>query len=416
MTTKITDANLDVIANKFINWQSVITADGSTTTNLVAGRGYIIDTTSAAHTVNLPASATKGDTVVIKDYAGTFGTNAVTINRNGHSIQGVVNNSELTTNRASVTLVYIDSTKGWLFSDEHNVGDLQLNLFTEATGGTVTTSGDWKIHTFTGDGCFSVSQVGVGSLGGPSDVDYWVLAGGGAGSGRGNRGGGGGGAGGWRESVPSPAAWSASPLANPGGALPVSIQAYPITVGAGGAGAPGEGTGTSGSPSIFSTITSAGGGNGVGGGNGTPGGSGGGPAGIDANAPSSGNVPAVSPPQGNPSGLGDTSHVGTHGGGGGGAGAPGGTKNGGAGATTSITGSPLTKAGGGGGGGNSQPSGSGGSGGGTSGSGNPPGTGFSGSAPANSGSGSGGHSASPPCAGGTGNGGKGIVIIRYKYQ
>jgi hypothetical protein len=54
-----------------------------------------------------------------------------------------------------------------------------------------------------------------------------------------------------------------SPLANPTG-LPVSVQSYPITVGAGGAGAPvvlPSATGT-GSNSIFSTITSAGGGGG----------------------------------------------------------------------------------------------------------------------------------------------------------
>jgi hypothetical protein len=31
--------------------------------------------------------------------------------------------------------------------------------FITATGGTVTTSGDFKIHSFTGDGCFVVSAV-----------------------------------------------------------------------------------------------------------------------------------------------------------------------------------------------------------------------------------------------------------------
>ena len=45
-----------------------------------------------------------------------------------------------------------------------NVGDLDLFQFTEATGGTVSTSGDYKIHTFTGDGNFVVSQVGNGSI------------------------------------------------------------------------------------------------------------------------------------------------------------------------------------------------------------------------------------------------------------
>ena len=54
--------------------------------------------------------------------------------------------------------MYADATKGWLYTDEHNVADLQQSTFVAATGGTVTTSGDFKIHTFTGDGCFVVSQ------------------------------------------------------------------------------------------------------------------------------------------------------------------------------------------------------------------------------------------------------------------
>src|SRR6056300_340948 len=135
----------------FISWQSVITADDSTTTTAVAGNGYFIDTTSAAHTINLPASPSAGDTVAIKDYAGTFGTNALTIGRNSENIQGVANDSEISTNRASVVLVYADATKGWLYTVESNVADLQGPLL-EATGGTITTSGDFKIHTFTGDG------------------------------------------------------------------------------------------------------------------------------------------------------------------------------------------------------------------------------------------------------------------------
>ena len=93
MTTKITEKNISIIANKFIQWQNVVTADGSTTTTGVAGRGYFIDTTSNAHTFNLPSSASNGDTIAIKDYAGSFGTNNLTINRNGHKIQGNTNNS-----------------------------------------------------------------------------------------------------------------------------------------------------------------------------------------------------------------------------------------------------------------------------------------------------------------------------------
>src|SRR5210317_1334988 len=187
--------------NKFVDWQSVITASGSSNT-AVSGQGYFIDTTSAVHTVTLPASASRGDFIAIKDYAGTFATNNLTIARNGHNIEGVANDSSISTNRASLVLVYVDSTKGWLYWEEHNVADLQGPTFITATGGTITTSGDFKIHTFTGDGCFVVSQLGnapTQPTGGPQTVSYLVIAGGGGGGGHAASNGGGGGAGGFRE-------------------------------------------------------------------------------------------------------------------------------------------------------------------------------------------------------------------------
>jgi hypothetical protein len=92
--------------------------------------GYFVNTTSGVITVTLPASASIGDQIAIKDYAGTFATNNLTIARNGHNIQGVANNSLISTNRASLVLVYVDATKGWLFTDEHNVADLGQALFT----------------------------------------------------------------------------------------------------------------------------------------------------------------------------------------------------------------------------------------------------------------------------------------------
>src|SRR6056300_203533 len=203
-----------------VNWQSVITADGSTATTASAGNGYMIDTTSAAHTFNLPASATLGDQIAIKDYAGTFASNNLTIGRNGHNIQGVANDSLISTNRASLLLVYVDSTKGWIYAEECNVANLEQIQYISATGGTIATSGDYKIHTFTGDGCFVVSQ---GNLGPGTAADYLVVAGG-AGGGRTHAGGGG--AGGLRESKQSGAPWTASPLATPTG-ITVSATTYP---------------------------------------------------------------------------------------------------------------------------------------------------------------------------------------------
>ncbi|MDB2561676.1 hypothetical protein N9X67_04845 [Amylibacter sp.] len=280
------------LTNKFVDWQTVITAAGSSNT-AVSGQGYFIDTTSDVHTVTLPASASRGDFIAIKDYAGTFATNNLTIARNGHNIQGVANDSLISTNRASLVLVYVDSTKGWLYWEEHNVGDLEFPLFISATGGTVTESGDYKIHTFTGDGCFVVSNAGQGSPTYPSTVDYLVVAGGGSA---------GGGAGGFRMSnstcMPAP---TTSPLANPTG-ITVTATTYPITIGAGATSSSSKGSNT-----IFSTITSAGGGSGGNPGcvSNTPGGSGAGEQEYGPNpfAAGTGNTPPVSPSQGNNGGT-----------------------------------------------------------------------------------------------------------------
>src|SRR6056300_279025 len=117
---------------KDISWQSVITADGSTATSAVAGNGYFIDTTSATHTLTLPSSPSIGDKIAIKDYAGTFATNNLTIGRNGNNIQGVANDSQISTNKASLILVYSDATKGWLYTVESNVADLQVVQYVTA--------------------------------------------------------------------------------------------------------------------------------------------------------------------------------------------------------------------------------------------------------------------------------------------
>jgi hypothetical protein len=407
-----------------IDWQAVITADGSTTTTMVSGRGYFIDTTSATHTVTLPSSASAGDYVAIKDYAGTFGTNNVTIARNSHKIQGQTDNGLLFTNRASVRLVYIDATKGWLFYNESNITALQTP-FVEATGGTVTTTGDFKVHTFTGDGNFIVSNAGLPA--GSTAVDYLVVAGGGG------SGGGGGGAGGHRTSFPSPGCNA--------GAFPVSAQTYPITVGAGGsAGAPNAfaNCAGNGSNSVFSTITSAGGGKG---GkeitNGSDGGSGGGSSGPGTSG-GSGNTPPVSPSQGNNGGAGTSPTPQATSGGGGGAGgagsdgssSPGAGGNGGPGTANSITGSSVTRAGGGGGGSrySNNPSVSpfapvqaaGGSGGGGNGGygmnqdTGPQANHVGADGTANTGGGAGGTSGGNSAIGAAG--GSGVVIIRYKSQ
>ena len=406
-----------------VDWQTSIKTSNF---DAVSGEGYFINTTSGGVTVTLPASPSAGAIVAVKDYANTADTNAISIARNGSNIDGAANNVDLITEGGSVVLVYADATKGWLVVESAQKSDLITPLFVTASGGTETTSGDFKIHTFTGPGTFTVSC--AGNTAGSSTVDYLVIAGGGGGGTSGNptssHGGSGGGAGGYRFSTGVASGCypvGASPISPLGAsALPVSAQGYPITVGGSGAGRghPSSSPGTQGGTSTFSTISSAGGGGGgsrtpSGGSDGGDGGSGGG--GNTGSAVGSGNTPPVSPPQGNDGG--DTGGPQNGGGGGGGAAAVGGNGaadggDGGAGISSSITASPVARGGGGGGG--TSPGFSGGTG--TSGGGNGAHAGSHGGAgTANTGGGGGGASRSSNSSDG-GNGGSGVVIIRYKFQ
>ena len=319
--------------------------------------------------------------------------------------------------------------------------------FLTASGGTETTVGDYKVHVFNSSGTFTVNA--VGNPAGSDAVDYVVVAGGGGGGGQGQGRltGGGGGAGGYRESNPAPGTeWTGSPLANPGGAVPVSVTSYPISIGSGGAATSGQDNrGCRGTASTFSTVTSAGGGGGgtgqINAASGCSGGSGGGAGHSWPYYPmpggGGGNSPPVSPPQGQ-SGGNACRKPGTAcpqftrcyamiGGGGGGATQTGHTgpwpspQNanicGGAGANSQISGSPQTLAGGGGGGGSCNNNSGGSGGGGRGGSINQQSSRAS-AGTANTGGGGGGQGCcwSPQPLNKPGAGGSGKVILRYKFQ
>ena len=174
-----------------VDWQtgSIKTA----TFTAANGEGYFANTSGGAFTMNLPSSPSAGNIVSVKDYSYTFGTNKLTIGRNGSNIGGA-GSADITssTNGAALTFVYVDGTKGWLVINEStDTSQAESPSYMAATGGTVTTSGNCKIHTFTGPGTLTVTA--VGNALGSDKLGYMVVAGGAGGGGGGAGGGGGGG-------------------------------------------------------------------------------------------------------------------------------------------------------------------------------------------------------------------------------
>ena len=406
----------------------------------VAGEGYFVNTTSGEIDVTLPASPSAGAVVAIKDYANTWDTNNCILLRNGSNIGGQALNSILSTEGLAVTLVYVDATKGWLVTDSGLQSEAPGPEYVAASGGNTTlTVCSHKVHIFTGPGTLCVSA--AGNAAGSNAVEYLVVAGSAGGT---TDWAGGSGAGGWRSYSALP---SAHPLNSPA-ALPVSVQGYPIEVGGAGTVGTGpsscspNGLGTNGSNSIFSTITSAGGGRsgneGVTG-QGAPGGSGGGAGtggGPGDGSGGTGNTPPTNPAQGSDGGNNASNTTGYTAGGGGaggtGEGCGSGSVPGGAGGvgayvvdgfigptapsygTPGPVGSTRYFSGGGGGAGGSSPrtGGAGGAGGGGAG-GVGPAKGTAGTV--NTGGGGGGGSGNESPNPGS-SGGSGIVMIRYKFQ
>ena len=455
-----------------VDWQ---TTPKTATFTAVSGEGYFANTSGGAFNMNLPAGVA-GAIVSVADYAGTFQTNNLTIVPNGTDKIGSQNqNAVLSTEGQSVTLVFVDSTQGWINTMDSTSNERGATFICASVSGacnTLTTAPDCanvKIATFTGPGTFTVNSI-AGSA--ENNLVSYVVVAGGAGGGGGQPNwtqAGGGGAGGYREVVSPSSPYSGSPLngySNAPNRITVTAQGYPIVVGGGGTaglgypGSPNATAGGSGGVSTFDSITAAGGGGGgtyCAGRNAVAGGSGGG-GGTSSCTPeipgAAGNTPPTSPAQGSTGGNANRAFNGPSfyqmfAGGGGGAtavGANGGPNSdsgqggaGGAGATSSITGSPVARAGGGGGAGagvncaGNPIAGYGGAGGAGGGGGGqttgrtgpnsvpwgPTTTGGLGTANTGGGGGGGGalgDAVSPEFGRPGGTGGSGIVIVRYKFQ
>ena len=153
----------------------------------------------------------------------------------------------LTTSTPEVVVYTTNKIYSEKYFSTNIISDSSISSFINATGGTITYFGNYKIHTFTTNGTFNVTS-------GSGTVEYLVVAGGGGG-------------GGGRNDFAIPGGGGGGGVLS-GNLSILTIQSYNVIVGSGGNGglAAGAGSGNSGSGgfnSTFENITARGGGGGA---------------------------------------------------------------------------------------------------------------------------------------------------------
>ena len=115
-----------------VSWNTTkITADPGPA---VSGVGYFTDTSGSAFNVTLPSSPSAGAVIAVADYANNWGTNNLTILRNGSNIEGSAENFVCNQNGATITFVYVDATKGWVCTNSGNSTQAFGEQFISASG------------------------------------------------------------------------------------------------------------------------------------------------------------------------------------------------------------------------------------------------------------------------------------------
>jgi hypothetical protein len=128
-------------------------------TTLTAGQGAIADTSGGAFTLTLPASPSTGDQVIIVDGTDSFGTNNLTVGRNGSTIEGVAENLVCDISGISVTLVYGGTTWGvYAQIGANSGGAVTLTGSETLTNKTLT---DPTINNYT-EGTVNIGTVNTG--------------------------------------------------------------------------------------------------------------------------------------------------------------------------------------------------------------------------------------------------------------
>lgn len=128
-----------------------------------AGEGVLADTTGGAFTVTLPASPTVGAQVLVSDAGNVWGTNNLTVGRNGNTIANSASDLVCNINGVSVQLVY-DGTTWEVFSQVGGVGGAGSIRYLYKTANYTASDKEYVLANTTG-GAFTVTLPAAPTVG-----------------------------------------------------------------------------------------------------------------------------------------------------------------------------------------------------------------------------------------------------------
>ena len=153
--------NIVAVADKNITYSKY-----NSNTTITSNTGVIADTSAASFTITMPASPVTGDKIEIVDGSGTFGTNPLTVARNGNKIADIADDLSLNITGAAASFIY--NTDTW---------EVYVQIGSNS-GGSVTLSGSQTLsNKFISDATASSTASSIGYLGMPqnSKSDNYTL-------------------------------------------------------------------------------------------------------------------------------------------------------------------------------------------------------------------------------------------------
>ena len=145
--------NIVAVADKNITYSKY-----NSNTTITSNTGVIADTSAASFTITMPASPVTGDKIEIVDGSGTFGTNPLTVARNGNKIADIADDLSLNITGAAASFIY--NTDTW---------EVYVQIGSNS-GGSVTLSGSQTLsNKFISDATASSTASSIGYLGMPQN-------------------------------------------------------------------------------------------------------------------------------------------------------------------------------------------------------------------------------------------------------